>query len=100
MTKMSWFDRCIPNGSVYAENLVCSGTKCMSNLPQYQPKSVWPEMVGNHYLEAQQIVQREAPWVQINLVPYGTPFTDDFRKDRVRIFYDQMGKVVIPPRKG
>lgn len=92
---MSWFDRTISNGSIISSNLVCEKLTV-----QYQPKTTWPELLGNSYLEVEQIIKREAPWAQVYTMPVGTPVMLDYRHDRIRIFYDRMGKVVRVPQRG
>jgi len=39
---------------------------------QYKPICQWSSLIGSHYLEARQIIHREAPWTRIYLMPTDT----------------------------
>jgi len=56
--------------------------------------------LGSNALEAQQIIQREAPWACVFVIPEGAAVTSDYRSDRVRIYYNTVTGLVtqIPVR--
>mmetsp|Transcript_5804 Transcript_5804/g.9644 ORF Transcript_5804/g.9644 Transcript_5804/m.9644 type:complete len:216 (+) Transcript_5804:61-708(+) len=64
-------------------------------------KASWPETVGFYSGEdAKQLIESETPGVTGIIILSGTPVTDDFDEDRVRIFVDNDGFVDEPPTVG
>jgi hypothetical protein len=51
-------------------------------------KSSWPEVVGMSAEEAQEMIRRQKPDADIEVVPVGRPVDDDLKANRVRIFVD------------
>lgn len=70
---MSFFDKVLPTGHSHQSS-------------HYLSKCRWPELVGNHYLNAQQIVQREAPWAHVIFLEEGT---------EVDCYGHNMGRIII-----
>ena len=69
---------------------------------QYKGKCVWPEMMDSHYLVAVQLIQREAPWAFIQIVPEAQ-LTDACAKKcfkRVLIPVNSTGHVSKIPYRG
>ncbi|GAY34487.1 hypothetical protein WN944_014362 [Citrus x changshan-huyou] len=63
-------------------------------------KSSWPELVGVNGEIAAATIQKENPNVHAIIILEGTPVTQDFRCDRVRVVVDKYEKVVQVPRIG
>jgi hypothetical protein len=51
-------------------------------------KTSWPEVVGMSIKEAREIILKDMPNANIQVLPVGSLVTQDFRPDRVRIFVD------------
>jgi hypothetical protein len=60
----------------------------------------WPELVGMTGDQAENSLRADHPDWTIQVIPNGSMVTMDYREDRVRIFVDDDGKVVNPPRVG
>ncbi|KAK1694395.1 hypothetical protein QYE76_011092 [Lolium multiflorum] len=61
-------------------------------------KTSWPELVGKSIKEAKKTILKDRPDVKtVEVFPVGTPVTEDFRLDRVRIFVDTVAEI---PRIG
>jgi hypothetical protein len=63
-------------------------------------KTEWPELVGKTGEEAKEAVLKDRPDLKVEIKNELSPCTMDFREDRVRIFVNNDGKVVAPPRTG
>ncbi|WOG94273.1 hypothetical protein DCAR_0313566 [Daucus carota subsp. sativus] len=61
-------------------------------------KSSWPELVGKKGHIAAKKVEQENPNVHAIIMHQGSPATQDFRCDRVRIVVNNQGIVVSTPR--
>uniref|UniRef100_A0A0E0I3R3 Subtilisin-chymotrypsin inhibitor-2A n=1 Tax=Oryza nivara TaxID=4536 RepID=A0A0E0I3R3_ORYNI len=51
-------------------------------------KTSWPEVVGLPVEEAKKVILKDMPDADIVVLPAGSPVTQDFRPNRVRIFVD------------
>ncbi|SEM03432.1 serine protease inhibitor [Streptacidiphilus jiangxiensis] len=51
-------------------------------------KTSWPELTGLDVVEAEQVVRRERPDLNIAVCGPGTFLTADYRKDRLVLRYD------------
>ncbi|TVU01364.1 hypothetical protein EJB05_53174, partial [Eragrostis curvula] len=51
-------------------------------------KRSWPEVVGMTIDEAKEVILKDMPDAEIEVLVVGTPVTRDFRPNRVRIFVD------------
>ncbi|KAM0867651.1 hypothetical protein ACQ4PT_041844 [Festuca glaucescens] len=61
-------------------------------------KTSWPELVGKSIEEAKKTILSDRPDVKtVEVIPVGTPVSEDLRLDRVRIF---VGTVAEIPRIG
>ena len=60
-------------------------------------KNAWPELVGKDGKEASTIIESENKYVQAIIVLDGTPVTQDYLCDRVRVWVDGNNVVVHPP---
>ncbi|BFZ14571.1 hypothetical protein BsWGS_17610 [Bradybaena similaris] len=60
----------------------------------------WPELVGKKYEEAEKAIKDANPELNVVRVPENSMVTMDYRIDRVRLFVDEDGIVVSPPRTG
>ncbi|KAI8556679.1 hypothetical protein RHMOL_Rhmol05G0272300 [Rhododendron molle] len=65
--------------------------------PRTSPKMRWPEVVGLTIEEAERIIKKEKPGVQIQVVPPEHFVTCDYIVQRVRLHVDSSGKVATPP---
>uniref|UniRef100_A0A7N0RHH3 Uncharacterized protein n=1 Tax=Kalanchoe fedtschenkoi TaxID=63787 RepID=A0A7N0RHH3_KALFE len=63
-------------------------------------KTTWPELVGTPAGEAERKVKEEMKGARIVVVPPDTFVNADYRTDRVRLYVDDAGNVVRPPRIG
>jgi hypothetical protein len=64
-------------------------------------KRSWPELVGLSGESAKPRILSDRPDIQkVQIIPYGSMVTADYRLDRVRIYVDQQGKVTQPPNIG
>lgn len=63
-------------------------------------KKSWPELVGESGETTEVRIQKENPYVIATVLREGSPLTDDFRCDRVRVFVDGNGKVTQVPNIG
>ena len=61
---------------------------------------VWAQMVGMPGKQAVAQLEQENPNMTIQLVPFGSMVTMDYREDRIRVFVDEQGNVSKPPRVG
>jgi hypothetical protein len=68
----------------------------------FQPlaKQAWPECVGKTGQEAEKMIKHDCPTAKTSIIPEGSPVTFDFRLDRVHIFVNAHGVVVMPPNVG
>jgi len=57
-------------------------------------------MVGMPGKQAVAQLEQENPNMNIQLVPFGSMVTMDYREDRIRVFVDEQGNVSKPPRVG
>jgi len=63
--------------------------------------AVWPDVVGEDGEAACAEIRSQRPDLKIvAAIPENAPVTRDMRFDRVRVFVDEEGKVVKPPRVG
>lgn len=60
----------------------------------------WPRAVGEDGETVKAEIEQENPKLKVQILPYGSMVTMDFRTDRVRIFVDGDGKVVTTPTIG
>jgi hypothetical protein len=60
----------------------------------------WADLVGKAGEDARKEILRSAPHLKVAIVPHGSMVTMDFRTDRVRIFVDADGLVVVNPNLG
>lgn len=60
----------------------------------------WPACVGMTGEECTTYIQEYTTGLTIVIVPEGSMVTADFREDRVRIWVDSDGFVVVTPNKG
>ena len=68
---------------------------------QYLRQCIRPTMVNNNYLEAQQIIQREAPLALVISLPEERRQNLQFQFERVIIYYDMnTGLVSDVPQRG
>ncbi|KAL9438065.1 hypothetical protein AB3S75_023852 [Citrus x aurantiifolia] len=67
---------------------------------QFEQERSWPELVGVNGEIAAATIQKENPNVHAIIILEGTPVTQDFRCDRVRVVVDKYEKVVQVPRIG
>ena len=65
-----------------------------------EEKGSWPALVGLPAEGAVETIKRENPLLKIFVLKEGTPVTRDFRRDRIRIWVDEEGKVVRSPQIG
>ncbi|CAK93862.1 unnamed protein product (macronuclear) [Paramecium tetraurelia] len=63
-------------------------------------KTSWPECVGKTIQQAIQIIKKDGPNLQIQVLPEGSIVTMDYRRDRVRIFHNPKGIVIQIPSIG
>ncbi|CAA0828024.1 Serine protease inhibitor- potato inhibitor I-type family protein [Striga hermonthica] len=63
-------------------------------------KNSWPELVEKNGEAAAKVIETENPNVNAIVVKEGTPVTDDFRCDRVRVWVNDCGTVVRVPTIG
>ena len=64
-------------------------------------KQAWPELVRKTGREAGRVIYKENPYVKIiQIVKLGTHVTMDYRCDRVRIWVNDDGIVVLVPIVG
>ncbi|GFP85190.1 proteinase inhibitor [Phtheirospermum japonicum] len=68
----------------------------MTNCPG---KTSWPELLGRNGTAAAAVIEQENSNVDAIVVPVGSPVTQDFRCDRVRVFV-AFGVVVLIPSVG
>jgi hypothetical protein len=59
-------------------------------------KQQWPELVGTNALAAKAKLLADTA-LHVLLVPQGSAVTDDYRTDRIRIFYDPLSFLVTSP---
>lgn len=80
-----------------ASNLISGGTGFGDSPPTYTGKQEWPELVGENaaLAKAQLIAETH---LQVILVPAGSAVTQDYRTNRIRIYYDPATFVVVQPR--
>ncbi|CAL4896104.1 unnamed protein product [Urochloa decumbens] len=55
-------------------------------------KTSWPEVVGLSIEEAKKVILKDKPDADIVVLPVGTPVTQDFRPNRVRIFVNTVAE--------
>ncbi len=60
----------------------------------------FPELKGIHNEKAKESILKEHPNLQVYVVPEGAMVTMDYRMDRVRLYVNEEGIVVRPPRVG
>jgi hypothetical protein len=77
-------------GEKFQEGIIMTG----------ENKSSWPELVGLSGEAAKTRLEQEMPAMKVQVVPYGSMVTEDYREDRVRIYLDDQGKVVKAPEIG
>ena len=65
-----------------------------------QDRLQWPHLVGQLGTAAIETIKTERPDLHVQLVGPGQMTTMDFRLDRVRVYVDDAGNVVRPPRPG
>ena len=53
-----------------------------------EKKTSWPEVVGKSIEEAKEIILKDMPDADIDVLPAGSAMTLDFRTNRVRIIVD------------
>jgi len=63
-------------------------------------KFSWPELVGESKENARAAIHRQRPNLRIQILRENQPATMDYRLDRVRIFINGAGRVVMAPRVG
>ena len=63
------------------------------------PRS-WPQLVGMDGEAAKAQLEQEYPEMRVQVVPYGSMVTMDYREDRIRIYVDEAGKVQRAPTVG
>ncbi|XP_047311225.1 subtilisin inhibitor CLSI-I-like [Impatiens glandulifera] len=63
-------------------------------------KTSWPEVVGLTADEAEKKIKEDMPTAHTFVLPQGSPFTLDYRIERVRILVDSTGKVAHTPHVG
>lgn len=64
-------------------------------------KTSWPELVGTPGTNAKAVIEKEVPCLtQVVVLPEGSPVIKDLRLDRVWIFVDDKGDVVVIPKIG
>lgn len=69
-------------------------------MKSFTGKSSWPELVGKNGEVAAAIIEKENPCVHAIVLLEGTPVTQDYRIDRVRVWVNKKGKVIRVPRIG
>lgn len=62
----------------------------------FQSRS-WPECVGMTGEEAKAKVLKDFPNAHVSILKDGSPVTEDYKSDRVRIFINDEGKVSQEP---
>ncbi|KAL6619656.1 hypothetical protein ACP70R_034795 [Stipagrostis hirtigluma subsp. patula] len=55
-------------------------------------KTSWPELVGLPAAEAKEVILKDMPDANVEVVPVGSPMTLDLRTNRVRIFVDTVAQ--------
>ena len=60
-------------------------------------KNAWPELCGVPGEDAAATIRRENPWLNPIILLEGTPVTREIRCDRVRIWVNESGNVVVVP---
>jgi hypothetical protein len=64
-------------------------------------KRRWPELVGKPGSDAEETIKSERPDLnEITLLPEHSPFTLDYKEDRVRVFVDDENNIVSAPTIG
>uniref|UniRef100_A0A452XCP7 Subtilisin-chymotrypsin inhibitor-2A n=1 Tax=Aegilops tauschii subsp. strangulata TaxID=200361 RepID=A0A452XCP7_AEGTS len=53
-----------------------------------EKKTSWPEVVGKSIEESKEIILKDMPNADIDVLPAGSAMTLDFRTNRVRIIVD------------
>ncbi|TMW85237.1 hypothetical protein EJD97_023456 [Solanum chilense] len=69
----------------FDSNLMCKG------------KLRWPELIGVPTKLAKEIIEKENPLINVQILLSGSPITLDYRCDRVRLFDNILGFVVQMP---
>ena len=60
----------------------------------------FPELLGKPWQEAEAAIRASHPALRVIPLGQNSPVTRDYRLDRVRVFYDEEGKVSSVPRTG
>ncbi|KAM7462937.1 hypothetical protein LguiA_031058 [Lonicera macranthoides] len=77
-----------------------SGCQSNTSLCSDVGKNAWPELCEVLGKDAVAIIQRENPLVNAVILLQGTPVTHDIRCDRVRVWVNEIGNVMIVPVVG
>lgn len=62
--------------------------------------SSFPQVVGLSGEDAKTVIEMEEPCLSVEIIAEGSPVTMDYRLDRVRIFVNEAGLVVMAPLIG
>ncbi|EWM21885.1 subtilisin inhibitor [Nannochloropsis gaditana] len=65
-----------------------------------KPPKSWPELVGMDGEDAKKQITADMPGLNVIVLPKNSPCTMDYRLERVRVFVDEEGKVVVAPSQG
>ncbi|UJR23214.1 hypothetical protein I4U23_026233 [Adineta vaga] len=60
-------------------------------------KQSWPELIGKPVDEAIEIIKKENSNLDVIKLKEGSPVTEDFRSNRVRVFFNKDGNVSSTP---
>ena len=70
------------------------------NMQREEVKTLWTELNLVNVDEAVQQIKTERPELQVVKVKEGSMVTMDYRLNRVRVYYDESGRVSSPPKVG
>ncbi|KAI0226819.1 hypothetical protein LSAT2_022691 [Lamellibrachia satsuma] len=60
----------------------------------------WPELVGQTWFEAENVIRRQFPNITVQVLPVSTCIQKKFSPNRVKIFVNAEGRVVRVPKIG
>ncbi|KDP36378.1 hypothetical protein JCGZ_08647 [Jatropha curcas] len=63
-------------------------------------KTSWPELLGENGKAAAALIEKENKDLHAIVLKEGTPVTMEFRWDRVRVWVDECGVVILVPING
>uniref|UniRef100_A0A3Q7I748 Uncharacterized protein n=1 Tax=Solanum lycopersicum TaxID=4081 RepID=A0A3Q7I748_SOLLC len=83
------------NGSPVPADFRCTRVRLIDNI---LGKLIWPELIGVPTKLAKKIIEKENPFINdVPIVLSGTPVPLDYRCNRVRLFDNILGDVVVIP---